>query len=258
MREQLARNYHFFGEEGQRSIERAHVVVFGVGGVGSHLLACLARAGVGELTIVDFDHVSLSSLNRHAFATRAHVGYPKVQVWVRWLRELVPDTRLHVHECLVTPDNVASFFEGRAMPTFVVDCIDNLDAKAALVAYCVKHGIRIVVACGAGMKADPTRIQIRDLSETTYDDLARALRQRLKRHGIDCNHHTGVTVVYSNEHAQRELLPLQPHQQTAASEYRIIKNYRIRIVPVMGAMPALVGYSIASYVLCELAHQPYK
>jgi tRNA A37 threonylcarbamoyladenosine dehydratase len=93
----------------------------------------------------------------------------------------------------------------------VIDCIDNLDSKAALVAYCVKRGIRVVVSCGAGMKSDPTRLQIRDLRESTYDDLARALRLKLKKLNAL---HDGITAVYSNEVATRKLLPLKEYHNS--------------------------------------------
>jgi tRNA A37 threonylcarbamoyladenosine dehydratase len=110
MKEQLVRNYQFFGEEGQHKIEKSYVIIFGVGGVGSHVVSCLARSGVGRITIVDFDRVTLSSLNRHAFATREHVGRSKVQVFVDFLGRVVPHLRLKVWETYVTPQNVEQFF----------------------------------------------------------------------------------------------------------------------------------------------------
>lgn len=164
-------------------------MVFGVGGVGSHVVACLARSGIGRITIVDFDRITLSSLNRHAFATRSHVGKSKVTVFIDYLKSIVPHLRLRVWDSFVTPTNLETFFKedriyiiykNLGVPDMVIDCIDNLEAKAALVSYCTKNNIPVVCSCGAGMKADPTRIQIRDLKESTYDDLARALRLKLK------------------------------------------------------------------------------
>ena len=85
-------------------------MIFGIGGVGSHVLSCLARSGVGEIAIIDFDRVTLSSLNRHAFATRAHVGLSKVEVFVLFLKDIVPHLKVNVFESFVTPENVQSYF----------------------------------------------------------------------------------------------------------------------------------------------------
>lgn len=158
MNEQLVRNYQFFGDSSQKKIEDSSIIIFGIGGVGSHVLSACARSGIRNITIVDFDQVTLSSLNRHAFATRKHVGKSKVKVFQEYLSELVPHLKLVIHECYVTPDNVDQFFKDQSKPDYVIDCIDNIDAKTALIAYCCKNQIKIVSSCGAGMKADPTRL----------------------------------------------------------------------------------------------------
>ncbi|CAD8160095.1 unnamed protein product [Paramecium octaurelia] len=247
LQEQLVRNIQFFGES-QTKIENAHIMVFGVGGVGSHVVSAISRSGVKRITIIDFDRVTLSSLNRHAIATRKDVGKSKVEIFSDFIAQLNPTIKLTTVESYITPENVASFFlEGK--PDYVIDCIDNIDAKIALITHCVQNQIKIIVCCGAGMKCDPTRLQIRDISESQNDDLARAIRMRLKK--IDIR--TGFNVVYSTEDTDRQLLPLQEHQKHDPDKYRVMPNYRLRIVPVFGCMPALFAYSLAAYVLCDIA-----
>jgi len=157
---------------------------------------------------------------------------------------------VEVVEEYVRIDNVEKFFEGESSnPSYVIDCIDNIDAKVALLAYCKLNKKRVISSMGAGMKTDPTRLQIRDISETNYDDLSRAVRTRLKKRGVT----DGINVVLNVEKTERELLPLKKHQEHNVDEYKVFSNYRLRIVPVLGTMPALVAYAISSYVLCDLA-----
>lgn len=132
-------------------------MVFGVGGVGSHVVSAISRSGVKRITIIDFDRVTLSSLNRHAIATRKDVGKSKVEIFTDFIAQLNPTIKLKTIESYITPENIGSFFE-EDKPDYVIDCIDNIDAKIALITYCVKNQIKIIVCCGAGMKCDPTRI----------------------------------------------------------------------------------------------------
>ncbi|CAD8157729.1 unnamed protein product [Paramecium pentaurelia] len=247
LKEQLVRNIQFFGES-QTKIEKSHIMVFGVGGVGSHVVSAISRSGVKRITIIDFDRVTLSSLNRHAIATRKDVGKSKVEIFTDFIAQLNPTIKLKTIESYITPENIGSFFE-EDKPDYVIDCIDNIDAKIALITYCVKNQIKIIVCCGAGMKCDPTRIQIRDISESQNDDLARAIRMRLKKLDI----RTGFNVVYSTEVTDRQLLPLQEHQKGDPDKFRVMPNYRLRIVPVFGCMPALFAQALAAYVLCDIA-----
>lgn len=104
------------------------------------------------------------------------------------------------------------------------------------------------------MKSDPTRIQIRDIADCKYDNLINRLRRELVKKGIK----GGVKVAFSYQQAEKELLPLQEHQEENPDSFRVFDNYRLRIVPVMGTMPAILGMAIASYVLCDLAGEPYS
>lgn len=104
------------------------------------------------------------------------------------------------------------------------------------------------------MKSDPTRLQIRDISEVKYDNLIMRLKRQLGKKGIK----SGIKVCFSYQQTQKELLPLQEHQEKDPNSYKVFDNYRIRIIPVLGTMPAIMGMAIASYVLCQLAEQPYR
>ena len=169
-------------------IEGAFVVVVGCGGVGSHCAAALARSGVQRLRLIDFDQVTLSSLNRHAVATLADVGIPKVQCLRRRLLAIAPwvrfDLRLEKYwdeaaDRLLEPWAEDGPGNGRK-PDFVIDAIDNIDTKVSLLKYCHDHELRVISAMGAGCKSDPTRMMVGDISTTTDDGLSRATRRRLR------------------------------------------------------------------------------
>jgi tRNA A37 threonylcarbamoyladenosine dehydratase len=122
------------------------------------------RSGVKKIRVIDFDRITLSSLNRHAFATREDVGIAKVACCQKFVKKVLPHIQIEFVETFLDAKNMEKLLEGN--PTYVIDCIDNIEAKVDLVAHCVKNKIKIIAACGAGMKADPTQIQIRDISES--------------------------------------------------------------------------------------------
>ncbi|CEL95685.1 unnamed protein product [Vitrella brassicaformis CCMP3155] len=250
MREQLIRNYQFFGEEGQSKVRGSFVVVIGLGGVGSHCAVSLARSGVGHIRIVDFDRVSLSSLNRHACATRREVGLSKTEAIRRCIHAISPHTKVDARETLFELSQAESLLEGR--PDYVVDCIDNVPTKVDLIAYCVEHSLPLISACGSACKADPTKLRIDDIENTVEDDLARAVRVRLRQRGIE----RGVMVCYSTERTERALLPLRDYQEDNPADFVPLPNFRVRILPVIGPLPAIMGQSIAVFVLTSLADQP--
>ncbi|KAJ1410562.1 Ubiquitin-activating enzyme [Sesbania bispinosa] len=210
----------FFGFESQQKVTASYVVVIGLGGVGSHAASMLMRSGIGKLLLVDFDQVSLSSLNRHAVATRADVGISKAHCLKEHFSSIFP-------EC-------------------------QIDAKVALLAACVRRGLKVLSATGAGARADPTRIRIADLRESTNDPLSRAVRHRLRRdYGIE----GGIPVVFSLEKPKVKLLPFKgpSGEEENPSDYQIVPGFRVRIIPVLGTIPAIFGQVMASYVLTDLA-----
>lgn len=184
--EQFSRNRQFFGEEAQARIEKAFVVVIGVGGVGSHAAHMLARAGVARLRIVDFDNVSLSSLNRHAVATRADVGTPKVVALKRALAAIVPSCSVEAIQAVFDASRADELLGGS--PDLVLDCIDDKDTKLALLHCCFTKRLRAVCSLGAGGRADPTRICIADLAAVRGENLSSALRLIMRKDGL-CGFH---------------------------------------------------------------------
>ncbi|XP_010271228.1 PREDICTED: tRNA threonylcarbamoyladenosine dehydratase isoform X1 [Nelumbo nucifera] len=248
--EQLTRNIQFFGLESQRKVSESFVVVIGLGGVGSHAASMLLRSGVGRLLLVDFDQVSLSSLNRHAVATREDVGIPKALCLKKHFSSIFPECQVDARVQLYDASSEEEILSGQ--PDFVLDCIDNIDTKVALLAACVRKGLKVLSATGAGARSDPTRIRIADLRESINDPLSRSVRHRLKKdYGIE----GGIPVVFSMEKPKVKLLPFKGPggQEENPSDYQIIPGFRVRIIPVLGSIPAIFGQVMASYVVTQLA-----
>ncbi|PON43394.1 Ubiquitin-activating enzyme E [Parasponia andersonii] len=202
--EHLTRNVQFFGLESQHKVTRSYVVVIGLGRVRSHAASMLLCSGVGRLLLVDFDQVSLSSLNRHAVATRSDVGIPKAQC----LRELflLIFTECQIEAKVLLYDALSEDEILSDRPGFVMDYFDNIDTKILFVnnSACVHRGLKVLSTMGAGARADPTRIHVADLRESINDPLSRSVRHRLKRdHGIE----GGIPVVFSLEKPKAKLLP---------------------------------------------------
>ncbi|KAJ3207423.1 hypothetical protein HK099_000269 [Clydaea vesicula] len=241
-REQLARNYAFLGEEGMKNIRKSFVIVVGLGGVGGHAAHLLLRSGVEHLRIIDFDQVSLSSLNRHAVATQADVGTSKSICLKKHFSEIMPHAKVDAVVDLFTIENAEKLLQGK--PDYVLDCIDNLNTKIDLIKYCVDNKIKVISSMGSGAKADPSRIQLGDISDTSECPLAKATRRGLRRVGID----HGVTVVFSLEKPHSvSLLPLEEEKVEEANEFSALPNFRSRILPVLGTIPAIFGCSMASF-----------
>ena len=189
-----------YGQQGLVRLAQAHVAVIGIGGVGSWAAEALARSGVGELTLIDLDEVCVSNTNRQLHALADQIGRSKVQVMAERIAQINPACRVQAIEDFVSPDNLKELIHHDL--DFVVDCIDSLNAKAALVAWCKRAKIGLVVTGGAGGQIDPTQIQRADLSKTFNDPLAARLRARLKRdHGFSKTpgKKMGVCCVFSSE-----------------------------------------------------------
>lgn len=238
------------------------MVVVGCGGVGSHATAALARSGCGRLRLIDFDQVTLSSLNRHAVATLADVGTPKVKCLQRRLEQVVPwthfDCRNELFSEAVASKQLSSWEDGQA-PTYVIDAIDNIDSKVALLHYCKTHSLPVISSMGAGCKSDPTRVFIGDISVSTDDALAGSTRRKLRKRGVK----DGIPVVFSSEKTgpgKAQLLPLpeEEFQKGAVGELGVLPDFRVRILPVLGTMPAVFGLCVANHVMLEISGYPHE
>lgn len=255
--EQLARNRVFLTPEGLEKLRKSFVVVVGCGGVGSHCASSLARSGVGRLRFVDFDQVTLSSLNRHAVATLADVGLSKVQCLKRRLMAITPwagfDLCLEKMDKDSAPRLLGPWEDGQK-PDFVVDAIDNIDTKVELLKYCHDNDIPVISSMGAGCKSDPTRIVVGDIGTSTDDGLSRATRRRLKLKGVT----SGIPTVYSTEKegaGKAKLLPLpeEEFKKGSVGDLGVMPDFRVRILPVLGTMPAVFGYTVANHIICSIS-----
>ncbi|KAK0656772.1 hypothetical protein B0T16DRAFT_317757 [Cercophora newfieldiana] len=264
--EQLTRNRSFLGAEGLEKLRNAFVIVVGCGGVGSHATAALARSGVSKLRLIDFDQVSLSSLNRHAVATLADVGIPKVLCLQRRLAAVTPWVRFNLRqqkfEGKAAPELLAAWEGGDATgqkPDFVIDAIDNIESKVELLKYCYDNDIPVISSMGAGTKGDPTKILVGDIGESTDDGLSRATRRRLKLLGVT----GGIPVVYSTEKAgegKATLLPIseEEFQKGSVGDLGPLPDFRVRILPVLGTLPAYFGLTAANHVILKITGYPIE
>jgi tRNA A37 threonylcarbamoyladenosine dehydratase len=245
LKDQLVRNRQFFGN-GQDLVEKSFVVVVGLGGVGSHCVMALARSGVKKLRLIDFDDVTVSSLNRNAVATLEDVGKTKAETLKKYINLIIPHCEVEALRVLFSIEDAPKLLGGK--PDFVIDCIDNTNTKEQLITFCKKSGIPIVSSGGAGGRIDPTRLEIADISTTKNCELIRKIRRNLHGNGIK----DGVTVIFSSDHAARPLLESRDQKSAVQKENDDIAKFRTRIMPVIGTMPAITGNSIAAYVLSKI------
>ncbi|TPX36178.1 hypothetical protein SmJEL517_g01442 [Synchytrium microbalum] len=251
IREQLTRNYSFLGEDRMAKVRKSFVVVIGLGG--SHAAHMLVRSGVERIRLVDFDQVTLSSLNRNAVATQSDVGMPKATCMKSHLLDIAPHAYIDTRIELFSSATAETLLSGN--PDYVLDCIDNIDTKVELIHYCMTNNIKIVSSMGAGAKSDASRVQIADISDTQEDPLARSVRRRLRAVGIE----SGLPVVYSAEKPNDvKLLPLTEEQMANPDEYAALPDFRVRILPVLGTLPALFGSAMASHVLVLISGFPVE
>lgn len=192
MEEVFSRTEQLLGRERFQKLRRRHVMVLGAGGVGSHCMEALARAGVGRLTLVDSDRVAPSNINRQSIALLSTVGRYKTEVMKEKIRDICPDTQVECRETFVLPDNVDTLFEER--PDYIVDAIDTVSAKIAVAEKAREYTIPLISSMGTGNKLHGELFQIGDLSETSVCPLCRVMRRELKKRGIE-----HLKVLYSTE-----------------------------------------------------------
>lgn len=260
--EQLTRNYSFLSSPGMAKIRALRVIVVGAGGVGSNAIVSLVRSGVSHIRIVDFDQVSLSSLNRHACATLKDVGRSKVECLVDFVGQIAPWSDAEgINELFSVEkaERLLRTMEDGSKPDYVVDCIDNIDTKIDLLAFCYKNDIPVISSMGAACKSDATRINVGDVSVSDEDPLARAVRRRLKKLGIS----NGITTVFSAEKPdprKASLLPLadEEFERGKVDELSALQNFRVRILPVLGTMPGMFGLAIATRIVTEAGGYPVE
>jgi tRNA A37 threonylcarbamoyladenosine dehydratase len=249
MLNQFSRTELLLGKEGMKKLEEARVAVFGIGGVGGYTVEALARSGVGHFDLIDDDKICLTNLNRQIIATRQTVGRYKADVMKERILSINPDAEVVVHKCFYLPENQADFdFKSYS---YVVDAVDTVTAKVALVLQAQEAGVPIISSMGAGNKLDPAAFEVADIYKTSVCPLAKVMRRELKKRGVK-----HLKVVYSKE---QPLVPIDDmaiscRQHCICPPGAARKCTERRAIPGSTAfVPSVVGLIIASEVVKDLA-----
>ena len=220
------------GEEKLQQLHKSHVLVFGVGGVGGYVVEALVRSGIGHITIVDNDCVSLTNLNRQIIAKRETIGKKKVEVMKERILSIYPDCDVTTYEMFYLPENADTI--NLTQYDYVVDAIDTITSKIELAVRCERLGVPLISSMGTGNKMNPAMLEVSDIYKTSVCPLAKVMRKELKARRVK-----HLKVVYSKE------LPIKPrasHEQTNK-----------RVVPGSSAfVPSSAGLLIASEVIKDL------
>lgn len=228
------------GTEAVDSLSKASVAIFGLGGVGSYATEALVRGGVGQLTLVDFDTIDITNINRQLHATSDTVDQPKVQVMAERCLSINPKASVEPIQALFTADNSEDLLDRGY--DYVLDCIDHITAKLVLIEQCRQKNIPIIASMGAANKIDPTRIHVADLADTHRCRLARIVRKELRKRGIE----RGVKVVYSTEDFKA--------LSDGRSEPESKGHYQDRRAPLgsSSVIPPLFGLTMAGEAIRDL------
>ena len=248
MQNQYSRTQLLLGAEAMEKLHNSRVAVFGIGGVGGYTVEALARSGVGALDLIDDDKVCLTNLNRQIIATRSTVGQYKVDVAAQRIHDIDPDIKVTTHRCFFGPETQDQF--DFTQYDYVVDAIDTVTGKLALVMKCKEAGTPIICSMGAGNKMDPTRFEVTDIYKTSVCSLARVMRRELKKRGIK-----KLKVVYSKEPPITPLddISISCRTHCICPPGTAHKCKQRRQVPGSNAfVPAAVGLLVAGEVVKDL------
>lgn len=234
----LERTELLLGKEKMDLLRGAHVLVVGLGGVGAYAAEMIARAGIGRMTVADADAVSVSNINRQLVALHSTVGRPKAEVLAERLCDIDPAIELTVVNRYIRDEETYALLDSAPFD-YVVDAIDTLSPKLALIAGTLERGIPLVSSMGAGAKTDPTKLEIADISKTHHCPLAHMLRKRLHKLGI----RSGFRAVFSPE-------PIRAGAMIPCDEPNKKSN-----VGTISYIPALFGIGCASVVVRDLIHE---
>ena len=241
----FARFSMMVGEDGIEKLRNSRVIVFGVGGVGSYTVEALARSGVGQITMVDFDEISESNINRQLHSLRSTIGKSKIDVMKDRILDINPDCKIELVKRLVYDD--IDEVLGNNKYDFVVDAIDVIGSKINLIEYCVKNNINIISSMGFGNKMHPEMVEIAKIKNTSVCPMARTIRSILKKKGI-----TNVPAVFSKE------IPVKPNKselfkEEMPTEFRENNKIPRKTTPGSNSfVPGTAGLVLASYVVRKL------
>ncbi|MCU0400171.1 MAG: tRNA threonylcarbamoyladenosine dehydratase [Algoriphagus sp.] len=232
----LSRTELIVGREGLEKLASKHVLVVGLGGVGSFAAEFICRSGVGELTIIDGDTVDISNVNRQLPATQKNVGQSKAEWMEERLLAINPNLKIHAIRQFLNPHEMTALLEHSEFD-YVVDCIDSFTPKMHLIEGAKKRGFKLVSSMGAGGKVDPTQIKVVNFEDTYQCKLAKMLRKRLKRRAI----YGGFKAVFSTEEVIKESLMLTDG-----------RNFKKSAYGTMSFLPAAFGCACAATVINDL------
>ena len=238
---EFSRTELLLGDEGMEKLKNSRVAVFGVGGVGGYAVEALARSGVGALDLIDDDVVAPSNLNRQIIALQSTVGKPKVEVAAARIADINPDCIVRTYRTFYTPDTAGRF--DFSLYDYVVDAIDTVTGKIALVMQAQAAGTPIISSMGAGNKRDPSAFEVADIYKTSVCPLARVMRRELKKRGVK-----RLKVVYSREEA---LTPEGEIEQDAVHKKRATPGS-------VAFVPAVAGLILAGEVVKDIVNNPKK
>ncbi len=230
---QFKRTEMLFGKNSIEKLSSSRVAVFGIGGVGGHVVEALVRSGIGTLDIIDNDVVHNSNLNRQIIAFHSTVGLPKVDVFYDRMKDINPNVIINRHKCFFTPENSHNFDFGAY--SYVADCIDTVTGKIELVLRCNEANTPIISSMGTGNKVNPADLEVSDIYKTSVCPLAKVMRHELKKRKIK-----KLKVVYSKE------VPITP------TEILEDKNNGKRIIGSNAFVPATAGLIIASEIVKDI------
>lgn len=257
MSEQFSRTELLLGKGAIERLSRARVAVFGVGGVGGYVVEALVRSGIGAIDLIDSDTVALSNLNRQIIATRKTVGQYKVDVMKARILDINPDCKVKAHRCFYLPETQEQF--DFRVYDYVVDAVDTVTAKIALVMQAKEVGTPIISSMGAGNKLNPAEFEVTDIYQTSVCPLAKVMRRELKKRGVK-----KLKVVYSREQ------PIMPPAQENAmcpldtdtapekgAEHRMERESSPRrsTPGSVAFVPSVAGLIIASEVIKDLVRE---
>jgi tRNA A37 threonylcarbamoyladenosine dehydratase len=231
----LERSLLLIKEDGIQKLAKSHVLIVGVGGVGSYAAEAICRVGVGKITLIDGDVVQKSNINRQLPALHSTIDEAKVEIMRKRLLDINPNAEIQVLQQFIMPEAIEQVIPKDV--DFVLDCIDSITPKITLIIHCKKNKIRFISSMGAGGKMDPSRIKIADINDTRDCFFSRDIRKRLRKEKFSY----GVKVVYSDEPVSKSTMALSPDTMFKKSFYGTISY-----------MPAMFGMTMASFVIRKI------
>lgn len=223
------------GSDNLNKLKNSHIIVFGIGGVGGFATEALIRAGIGEISIVDFDTVDITNLNRQIIALQSTVGKLKTSVMKQRLLDINPNVVVHEYSIKFSTENMDIFFKDKTY-SYIVDAIDLVTCKLDLISLAKDKNIPIISSMGTGNKLNPTMLEVSDINKTSVCPLARVIRKELKNRGVK-----KLKVVYSKEK------PKKPHNLSESREKRVN-------VGSISFVPSSAGLIIASEVIKDICN----